>query len=57
MPGDIITKIGGERVSSEMHAWALMREFEEGEKMPIILARGQNQYEAVMTLRKRVKGK
>lgn len=56
MPGDIITKIGGERVSSEMHAWALMREFEEGEKMSITLARGQNQYEAVMTLRRRVKG-
>lgn len=57
MPGDIITKIGGERVSSEMHAWALMREFEEGEKMSITLARGQNQYEATMVLRKRVKGK
>jgi len=56
MPGDIITKIGGERVSSEMHAWALMREFEEGEKMSITLVRGQNQYEAVMTLRRRVKG-
>ena len=57
MPGDIITKIGDERVSSEMHAWALMREFEEGEKMSITLARGQNQYEATMILRKRVKGK
>jgi len=56
MPGDIITKIGGERVSSEMHAWALMREFEEGEKMPIILVRGNGQYEATLTLRKRVKG-
>lgn len=55
MPGDIITKIGGERVSSEMHAWALMREFDEGEKMPIILVRGQNQYEAVLTLRKKIK--
>ena len=40
-----------------MHAWALMREFEEGEKMSITLVRGQNQYEAIMTLRKRVKGK
>lgn len=33
MPGDIITRIGEERVTSEMHAWALMREFEEGDTM------------------------
>ncbi len=56
MPGDIIVKIGREKVSSEMHAWALMREFEEGDDMAIQLVRGQNQYEAVMKLRKRVKG-
>ena len=57
MPGDIITKIGDIRVSSEMHAWALMREYQEGEKMKLILVRGNNKYETTMTLRKRVKGK
>ncbi|MEX2604143.1 MAG: trypsin-like peptidase domain-containing protein, partial [Gracilimonas sp.] len=33
MPGDVIVQIGEERVTSEMHAWALMREYDEGEKM------------------------
>lgn len=53
MPGDIIVKIGGTRVSSEMHAWALMREYKEGSNMKIELVRNRNSYEATMTLRKR----
>ncbi len=57
MPGDIIVKIGGERVSSEMHAWALMREYKEGSEMKIELVRGQNSYEAKLVLRKRVLGR
>ncbi|MBO6523203.1 MAG: trypsin-like peptidase domain-containing protein [Balneolaceae bacterium] len=57
MPGDIIIRIGEERVSSEMHAWALMREFEEGEKMVIQLHRDGKEYEAEMTLRKSVAGR
>jgi serine protease Do len=57
MPGDIITRIGNERVSSEMHAWALMREFEEGDTMVLRLFREGNEYEAEMILRKRVAGR
>ncbi len=57
MPGDIIVKIGGERVSSEMHAWALMREYKEGSEMKIELVRGGNSYEAKLVLRKRVIGR
>ncbi len=57
MPGDIITRIGDERVTSEMHAWALMREFEEGDTMVLRLFREGAEYEAEMTLRKRVAGR
>ncbi len=57
MPGDIIIRIGEERVASEMHAWALMREFEEGEKMVIQLHRDGKEYEAEMVLRKSVAGR
>ncbi|MFA5668747.1 MAG: trypsin-like peptidase domain-containing protein [Balneolaceae bacterium] len=57
MPGDIIVKIGGVRVSSEMHAWALMREYKEGSEMNIELVRAGNSYEAKITLRKRVMGR
>lgn len=57
MPGDIIIRIGEERVSSEMYAWALMREFEEGDTMVIQLHRDGKDYEAEMTLRKRVAGR
>ena len=56
MPGDIILKIGDERVNSEMYGWALMREYEEGEKMTIRLLREGKEYEAEMTLRKKVPG-
>ncbi len=57
MPGDIIIRIGEERVASEMHAWALMREYEEGEKMVVQLHRDGKEYEAEMTLRKSVAGR
>lgn len=57
IPGDIIIRIGEDRVSSEMHAWALMREYEEGEKMKVHLFRDGSEYEAEMVLRKRVAGR
>ncbi|MEX0719094.1 MAG: trypsin-like peptidase domain-containing protein [Balneolaceae bacterium] len=57
MPGDIIVEIGDERVTSEMHAWALLREFSEGEEMDLRLVREENVYEATMMLRKRVQGR
>lgn len=57
MPGDIIVAIGDQRVSSEMYAWALMRDYQEGQDMTIKLVRERNIYETKMKLRKRVKGK
>ncbi len=57
MPGDIIIRIGEERVASEMHAWALMREYEEGDSMVIQLHRDGKEYETEMTLRKSVAGR
>ena len=37
-----------------MHAWALMREYEEGDKMVVRLFREGKEYEAELMLRKRV---
>jgi serine protease Do len=54
MPGDIILKIGTERVVSEMHAWALLREYEEGQDMTIELLRERNRYETEMRLRQKI---
>ncbi len=57
MPGDIIVQIGDTRVSSEMHAWALMREYKEGSEMDVQLVRNGNYYKAKLVLRKRVMGR
>ena len=57
MPGDVIVQIGEERVTSDMHAWALMREYEEGEEMTLHLVRDNKQYKTSMKLRKRVQGR
>ncbi|HBX67607.1 MAG TPA: hypothetical protein DEG32_16155, partial [Balneolaceae bacterium] len=57
MPGDVIVQIGDERVTSEMHAWALMREYVEGEEMSLHLVRDNKQYKTSMKLRKRVQGR
>lgn len=54
MPGDIIVRIGRERVISEMHAMALLREYEVGEKMEIELIRNGDLYQTEMTLRQKV---
>jgi len=55
VPGDIILKIGNERVQSKMHAQALFREYEEGDSMRVELLRDQKRYETKMMLRKKVK--
>jgi len=55
MPGDIILKIGDERVQSKMHARALLREFSEGDSMRVELLRNNKRYGTKMMLRKRVK--
>lgn len=54
LPGDIILRIGDERVVSEMHAWAMLREYDEGDIMRLELLRNNNRYETEMHLRKKV---
>lgn len=55
MPGDIILRIGDERIMSEMHAWAVMREYDEGDNMKLEIIRDGDEYQTEMLLRKRVK--
>lgn len=55
MPGDIILKIGDERVQSQMHAQALLREYSEGDSMRVELLRNDDLYETKMMLRQKVK--
>lgn len=54
LPGDIIMKIGHEMVHGETHAWALLREYEEGEQMRLEILRNGKRYETDMHLRKRI---
>ncbi|MDX1585517.1 MAG: trypsin-like peptidase domain-containing protein [Balneolaceae bacterium] len=51
VPGDIILKVGEERVQSQMHLKALFREYAEGDTMRIELLREGKRYEANMALR------
>src|SRR5690625_6683918 len=44
MPGDVVIRIGDERVISEMHAWAVLREYEEGDTMLVELIRDGELY-------------
>jgi len=55
MPGDIILKIGDERIQSKLHAQALLREYSEGDSMRIELWRRGDLYETKMMLRKKIK--
>lgn len=54
LPGDIILKIGQERVQSKMHGKALLREYQEGDSMRVELLRKQKRYETKLMLRKKV---
>lgn len=54
MPGDVILRIGKERVVGEMHAWALLRDYDEGDKMEVELLRENNLYQTEMILRQKV---
>lgn len=54
VPGDIIVRIGEERVVSKMHAMALLREYEEGDHMNVELLRDGNLYKTDMVLRQKV---
>lgn len=53
MPGDVILKIGDERVVGEMHAWALFRNYDEGDTMPVELVRENNLYKTEIILRQK----
>ncbi|MBU93977.1 MAG: hypothetical protein CL669_00055 [Balneola sp.] len=54
LPGDIIMRIGKERVASQMHAFALMREYDEGDLMTVRLFREGKEYETEMLLRRKI---
>ena len=54
MPGDVIVRIGEERVISEMHAWALLREYDQGDEMHIELLRENDLYKTEMMLRQKI---
>ena len=54
LPGDIIMRICKERVASQKHAFALMREYDEGNLMTVRLFREGKEYETEMLLRRRV---
>ncbi|TVQ65746.1 MAG: PDZ domain-containing protein [Balneolaceae bacterium] len=53
MPGDVIVKIGDERVISEMHAWALLRDYGAGDSMEVELIRNGELYRTGMMLRQK----
>ena len=55
MPGDVILKIGDERVVSETHARAMLRDYKEGDRLSIELLRNDTHYETEMHLRKKIK--
>lgn len=54
LPGDIILRIGEDRVLSEMHANAIFREYSEGDEMQLQLLREEREYETTLLLRQRI---
>lgn len=56
LPGDIILKIGNEKIGSEKHARAVLREYSQGEDLQIEFYRQNSVYEASIPLKKSVKG-
>lgn len=54
LPGDIVLRVGYEPIYSENHAWALFREYSEGDNMRIELLRSGRRYETQVNLRKKV---
>lgn len=54
LPGDVILKIGEDRVLSEMHANAILREYSRGEEMRLHLLRDGREYETTLLLRQRI---
>lgn len=54
LPGDIILRIGKEAIHGAPHAWALFREYAEGDTMRVEVIREGRLYEANMKLRRKV---
>jgi len=54
VPGDIILKIGNERIQSPMHMRAIFREYEAGDTMKLELFREGKQYSTNIKLRPKV---
>lgn len=54
LPGDLILRLGEEPIYSENHAWALFREYAEGDTMRVELLRDGRRYETEMLLRRKV---
>lgn len=53
MPGDIILKFGNERVVSQIHGDAILRQYATGDSLNVELLRNGARYEAVMLLREK----
>lgn len=53
MPGDIILKFGDERVVSQLHGDAILRQYVTGDSLQVELLRNGARYEAVMLLREK----
>lgn len=54
LPGDVILKVGDQRVVSKTHALALMREYREGDRLPVTFIREQSEYDTNILLRKKM---
>ncbi len=54
LPGDIIIRIGDDFITGEKHAWAVLREYKKGDKMPIRLVRNHEEMDIRVLLRERL---
>lgn len=54
LPGDIILRIGKEAIHGAPHAWALFREYNEGDTMRVEVIRDRRLYETRLKLRQKV---
>ncbi len=54
VPGDILVKIGDERVQSPMHAQALFREYDSGDSLQVQLVRNNEVFKTKIMLRSKV---
>ncbi len=55
LPGDVIISIGTDHIYGDTHAWAVLRQFNNGDLMPVTFMRDEKELETQIKLRKRVK--